>query len=47
MGNWKTTVGGGLGILGVVLPHFGISIELANALSVVGLAVMGWFARDK
>lgn len=46
MKNWKTTVSGILGALGTILPMFGIQAEVGQAISVLGIALMGLFAKD-
>lgn len=46
MKNWKTTVGGLVSVLGVTLPHFGLSKELADAIVIIGVAILGFFAKD-
>ena len=47
MKNWKTTLSGLFGALGVLFPFIGLPLELGNALSVVGMAALGYFAKDK
>ena len=44
--NWKTTVSGVLSALGVLFPMFGLSAELGQAVTVVGLALLGLFSKD-
>jgi hypothetical protein len=46
MKNWKTTVSGIIGALGTIFPMFGLSPELGNAVSVIGITLMGVFAKD-
>lgn len=46
MKNWKTTLGGIVSASGQVLPFFGIPSEVATAISVVGLFLMGLFSKD-
>jgi len=44
--NWKTTVSGVLSAAGVLFPMFGLSAELGQAVTVVGLALLGLFSKD-
>jgi hypothetical protein len=46
--NWKTTLGAIITALAVVLEQFGIDIspELQNALIVIGVTIIGIFAKD-
>ena len=46
MKNWKTTVSGLVAALGQVLPYLGIPQEVATAVSVVGMFLVGLFAKD-
>lgn len=46
MKNWRTTVSGIVGSFGIILPMFGLPMELGNALTVVGMFLMGYFAKD-
>ena len=47
--NWKTTIGAVIPALAIVLNAFGvvsITVEVQNALIVVGVAIIGIFAKD-
>jgi len=46
MKNWKTTISGILSATGVLFPMFGLPAELGNAVSVIGLFLIGLFAKD-
>lgn len=46
MKNWKTTASGLLSASGTLLPQFGVSVDVANAISVLGLALLGYFSKD-
>jgi hypothetical protein len=46
MKNWKTTLSGILSASGQLLPFFGIPADVGHAISVVGLFLMGLFAKD-
>lgn len=46
MKNWKTTASGALGALGILFPAIGLPTELGQAVSVIGLFLMGLFAKD-
>jgi hypothetical protein len=46
MKNWKTTVSGIVSAAGMLLPMFGIPAEVGNAVSVIGLFLIGLFAKD-
>ncbi len=45
--NWKTTLAGVLAASGQILPLFGIPQPVAVAVGVIGLALLGYFAKDK
>lgn len=47
MKNWKTTLGGLITALGLVLPNFGITPAVADAIAILGIAVLSWFSKDK
>lgn len=47
MKNWKTTFSGVLAGLGQIVPFFGIPVEVGQAVSVLGLFLIGLFAKDK
>jgi len=44
--NWKTTASGVLSAAGVICQYFGIPAEVGNAISVVGLFLLGLFSKD-
>jgi len=44
--NWKTTASGVLAALGMIFPLFGIPAEVGNAVSTLGLFLIGLFAKD-
>lgn len=46
MTNWKTSVAGLLGALGIIFPALGLPAELGQAVSVIGLALLGLLAKD-
>ena len=46
MKSWKTTLSGVLGAAGQILPFFGVPAEVGQAISVVGLFLVGLFAKD-
>ncbi|MBI5192761.1 MAG: hypothetical protein HZA08_04885 [Nitrospirae bacterium] len=46
MKNWRTSIGGLVSIIGIILPQFGISHELASAVQVIGTAIIAYFAKD-
>ena len=46
MKNWKTTLGGVLGSCGVLFPIFGLPAEIGNAVTTIGLFIIGLFAKD-
>lgn len=46
MKNWKTTVSGVIAAAGQLLPLLGIPAEVGQAISVVGLFLIGLFAKD-
>jgi hypothetical protein len=46
MKNWKTTASGVLSALGVIFPVIGLPAELGQAVSVIGLFLIGFFAKD-
>jgi hypothetical protein len=46
MKNWKTTASGVLAAIGQVLPYFGFPQEVSQAVSVIGLFLIGLFAKD-
>lgn len=46
MKNWKTTISGILGAAGQFLPAFGLPLEVGQAVSVLGLFLLGLFAKD-
>lgn len=46
MKNWKTTTSGVLSALGVLFPVIGIPAEVGQAVSVIGLFLMGFFSKD-
>ena len=48
MKNWKTTASGAISALPQILVFFGVPIppNVANAISVVGLFLIGLFAKD-
>lgn len=46
MKNWKTTVSGLIGSLGILSPMFGLPMELGNALTTVGMFFLGLFSKD-
>ncbi len=47
MKNWKTTLSGIFAGAGQLSPIFGIPVEIGQAISVIGLALLGIFAKDK
>ena len=47
MKNWKTTLSGILAGGGQILSFFGIPEPVGNAISVIGLFLIGHFAKDK
>ena len=47
MKNWKTTLAGLLAAAGQILGIFGVPVEVGNAVSVIGLFILGIFAKDK
>lgn len=46
MKNWKTTLSGIVAAAGQILPLVGLPVELSQALSVIGLFLMGLFSKD-
>lgn len=46
MKNWKTTLSGIFAAAGQVLPFFGIPQPVGEAISVIGLALLGLFSKD-
>jgi hypothetical protein len=46
MKNWKTTLSGALSASGAILPLFGVPAEIGQAVSVLGLFLIGLFAKD-
>ena len=46
MKNWKTTVAGLIAAAGQILGIFGVPPEVGNAVSVLGLFILGLFAKD-
>jgi hypothetical protein len=46
MKNWKTTVAGLIAAAGQILGIFGVPVEVGNAVSIVGLFILGLFAKD-
>lgn len=46
MKNWKTTSTGVVAGLGQLFPLLGLPAELGQAVSVIGLFLMGLFAKD-
>jgi len=46
--NWKTTIGGVISLLAGGLPQVGVELgaEMQNALMVLGLFIVGIFAKD-
>ena len=46
MKNWKTTVTGLLAASGQILSLFGVPAEVGSAVSVIGLFLLGLFAKD-
>ncbi len=46
MKNWKTTVSGLLSAMGMLFPVVGLPADLGNAVSVIGLFLIGLFAKD-
>jgi len=46
MKNWKTSLSGLIGALGVIFPMIGLPADLGNAVSVIGIALMGYFSKD-
>ena len=44
--NWKTTASGIVSALGILFPIIGLPIELGQAVSVVGLFLLGLFSKD-
>lgn len=46
MKNWKTTLSGVLAGLGQIVPLFGVPAEVGQAISVLGLFLIGMFAKD-
>ena len=46
MKNWKTTLSGILSALGILFPVIGLPVELGQAVSVIGLALLGLFSKD-
>ncbi len=46
MKNWKTTISGLLAALGLLFPIIGLPAELGQAISVIGVAIMGIVSKD-
>jgi len=46
MKSWKTTLSGLFAAAGQIFPIFGLPVELGQAVSVIGLFLIGLFAKD-
>jgi hypothetical protein len=46
MKNWKTTVSGIIAAAGQILSLFGVPVEVGQAVSVIGLFLLGIFCKD-
>lgn len=46
MKSWKTTLSGILGAAGQLFPILGLPAEIGQAVSVIGLALLGFFSKD-
>lgn len=46
MKNWKTTLSGILAAAGQITPLFGVPAPVGQAISVLGLFLIGLFAKD-
>ena len=46
MKNWKTTVAGLVAAAGQILGFFGVPPEVGNAVSVLGLFILGLVSKD-
>lgn len=46
MSNWRTTAAGVISALGIILPMFGIPAPVGEALKIIGLFALGFFAKD-
>ena len=46
MKNWKTTASGILAAAGQLLPMWGVPMEVSQAVSVLGLFLLGLFSKD-
>jgi len=46
MKNWKTTAAGLVSAAGMVFPILGLPADLGNAVSVIGLFLLGLFCKD-
>lgn len=46
MKNWKTTVSGLISAAGMIFPAIGLPTELGQAVTVIGLFLIGLFAKD-
>lgn len=46
MKNWKTTASGVVSALGLLFPAIGLPQEVGQAVSVIGLFLIGLFAKD-
>ena len=46
MKNYKTTLSGIASALGVLFPVLGLPVELGQAISVIGLFLLGLFSKD-
>lgn len=44
--DWKTTIGGLIAALGLGLQAFGIPTEVGNAVAVIGVFILGLFAKQ-
>jgi len=44
--NWKTTLSGALSASGIILPLVGVPAGVGQAVSVLGLFLIGLFAKD-
>lgn len=46
MKNWKTTLSAILGLAGQIAPVLGAPVEIGQAVSTLGIFLIGLFARD-
>jgi hypothetical protein len=46
MKNWKTTASGMLAAAGQSLPFLGVPMDVSQAVSVLGLFLLGCFSKD-